>query len=1156
MTLHKRPPYVQPLTTSHSPLSCEMNSTPSDLTRRALHTQRSVVVEACAGSGKTWLLASRIVRLLLEGVAPGEILAITFTRKAAREIEERVVGWLRELATGSDAQLDTFLRERGLGTDDRLRRSARALYEQVLTAQPPLTVNTFHGWFLQLIEAAPLTANLAGATLVETDARQFDEHWQRFADSLQKAPDSPVAQAFVRLLALAGQDSAQKLIRRAFDRRSEWLALGGDVDQALALLRDGTGAEGEALATFFTARRMDEIQAYLGFLESNTPSDQQRAQSLREALTSLLPASGRGESVSFEALRGTLLTNENTLRKRELNKTLEKRFGEGAARFVELHARLGEAVLRCLEQQVAERALAFNEDACTVFADFLAQVEAYKQARRQIDFADAEWTVLRLLRDEATAAFVQARLDARYRHVLLDEFQDTNPLQWQVLRAWLDAYSDDERPTLFLVGDPKQSIYRFRRAEPRLFAVAADFLKHHFAAEFLEQDATRRNALPIVDVVNALFLDEARFTPFREQTSQAGNLPGRVELLPLFGRDIAEETPPRSALRDPLREAETEPEDQRLHREADALAAKILEITGSDDGQAWQITEKDQTRPARYGDFMLLLRSRTHMATYEHALAAVGIPFDAGSCGGLLTALEVRDLLALLEFLTLPSDNLKLAQTLRSPLFACTDEELLCLAGTRECSWWQRLQALGSTAVFSLSPDAETFSLSPRERAGVREKGKADNPTSAHSSAAFPHPQPPSRGERGEAISPRLVRAARLLDAWQHDADRLPAHDLLDRIYHQGEVLARYRLAVPPALADRVEANLNALLLLALDLDGGRYPSLPRFIDELRQLSRTDARDAPDEGEIAAPTLGTGRVRLLTIHGAKGLEAPIVWLLGANDPPRGSEAWDIITDWPPADAVPNHFSFYGRREDCGLARASLFEAEATAAAREELNLLYVAITRARQVFIASGIEKKRPTETAYDLLSKALEKLGDPLSHGPRLPVGPSLPSPASGRGEKKLPPVGERRSPPGEAERYGILLHTLLERYSEGRDGDASLHPGFSAETCRQAAAQARRLLATPELRRFFDPAQSRRAWNEVDIRDGDGRLRRIDRLVEQDDAFWVLDYKSGGSDSERLDEYRQQVGDYCRAIASIHPDRPVHGALLFADGSLLTVY
>ena len=876
----------------------------------------------------------------------------------------------------------------------------------------------------------------------------------------------------------------------------------------------GAGEPGAARAEFFVGPWHPDFHAYLGFLEmSELKGDQDAAANLHAAL------SEADYALCFEGLRAALLTKENTLRAKKPGKTLDKRFTpEGALRFLELHAQLGERLIDCLERQTAERILAFNQDACAVFSAFLAHVEAFKQARRQIDFVDAEWNVLKLLRDEQTAAFLQARLDARYSHVLLDEFQDTNPLQWQILLAWLDAYSDASRPVVFLVGDPKQSIYRFRRAEPRLFVVAADFLEREFGAVRCEQDATRRNAKPIIDAVNALFLGVPAFMPFREQTSFAGDLPGRVELLPLFGNGGEDDVAERTALRAPLTEADVEPEDSRRRLEAEALAAKICEIVGLD-WPAWQIEDKGADgksirRPARYGDFMLLVRSRTHLSGYERALSAAGIPFDAGSRGGLLAALEVRDVVALLEFFVTPLDDLKLVQTLRSPIFACSDEELIELARRSEVSWWERLNALilGGTA------------------------------------------------------SPRLARAARLLNDWLPAADRLPAHDLLDRIFHQGEVLARYRLAVPAATAASVEANLRELLLLALDIDGGRYPSLPRFIDELRALRDAGANDAPDEGEIAARDAEAGRVRILTIHGAKGLEAPIVWLLGANDVPRGGESWDVIVDWPPADSAPGHFSFYGRKEDRGAARQAMFEAEAAAAEREELNLLYVAITRARQVFIASGIENSKAKDgTPYRLLEAALAKLGGDesvLSYGDVLPIAESARSAPSGLASSQpgsalpLPTVGERRTAPGAAERFGILLHALLERRTEGREDErwwASL--GFDDGEYRRALPVAERLLAAPALRKFFDPALYRRAWNELELSSGDGGLLRLDRLVELASGFWVVDYKSSGSDTVRLDGYRAQVQAYCEAVAGVFPGRPVRGALIFADASVVEV-
>ena len=1076
---------------------------------RALDPSRSVVVEACAGSGKTWLLASRIVRLLLAGISPGEILAITFTRKAAREIEERVVDWLHLLATGSDAQLIAFLAERGVSADDETLRVARGLYECVLAAQPRLAVNTFHGWFLQLVDAAPLSANLSGAMLVETDSRLFDELWQSFATGLQKAQESHVTQGFVRLLGELGLDSARRLIRRALDRRSEWLAFGEDSPDIAAKVIDalreqlGVVEDSNALDDFFSGAWTIDFQIYLGFLEmSELARDQEFAVLVAGALDE------QQTTIRFEALRGVLLTEKNSLRQRKPSKAAEKRFGvEGVAHFLEMHGRLGERVLECVERQTAERIFAFNQDACAVFAAFLVHVDEFKKARRQIDFVDAEWNVLKLLRDEETAAFLQARLDARYSHVLLDEFQDTNPLQWQILLAWLGAYSDAARPGIFLVGDPKQSIYRFRRAEPRLFSEASDFLVREFEALRCEQDATWRNAQPIVDVVNALFLSVAEFEPFRKQASFAGAVPGRVELLPLCGKTEGEERTEREGLRDPLTEPDVEAEDLRLVQEAEGLAVKINEMVG-----VCQIEEKgadgqSRKRAVCYGDFMLLVRTRTNLACYERALSAANIPFDAGSRGGLLAALEVRDIVALFEFFVTPMADLKLAHTLRSPVFACSDEDLMRLAARSEPSWWQRLQVLA--------------------------------------------------GEGG--ATPRLARAARLLSEWLQAADRLPAHDLLDRIFHQGEVIERYRLAVPVAAGASVEANLRALLLLALDLDGGRYPSLPRFIDELRDLRDADSNDAPDEGAIEAHSLDAGRVRILTIHGAKGLEAPIVWLLGANASPRPPNSWDVLVAWPPDAHSPQHFSFYGRKEDHGVARQPLFDAESAAAKREELNLLYVAITRARQVFIASGIESSRSkSDTPYRLLEAALEKLGDGLAYGDKLPelalVEQEIAQRVASVAQSPMPSVGERRRAPDAAERFGILLHALLEHRTGGDMADGWWKElGFDDGDYLRVVPVAERLLAAPGLQRFFDPAQYRRAWNEVEVAGSDGGLQRIDRLVELDSGFWVLDYKSSGSSTERIDDYREQVSGYCRAIAAVFPERVVRGVLIFSDASLV---
>jgi ATP-dependent helicase/nuclease subunit A len=166
--------------------------------------------------------------------------------------------------------------------------------------------------------------------------------------------------------------------------------------------------------------------------------------------------------------------------------------------------------------------------------------------------------------------------------------------------------------------------------------------------------------------------------------------------------------------------------------------------------------------------------------------------------------------------------------------------------------------------------------------------------------------------------------------------------------------MPRYAASVDDMAWPGVRANLEAFIELALKVDSGRFPSLPRFLDELTRL-RGEDDEAPDEGMILGEDLSRGRVRVLTVHAAKGLEAPIVWLADAVARPRGDTGARVLLSWPPGTPAPTHLSLLQRKDNEGCARAALIDAESRAAVREDANLLYVALTRARQFLFASGV---------------------------------------------------------------------------------------------------------------------------------------------------------------------------------------------------------
>jgi ATP-dependent helicase/nuclease subunit A len=1085
----------------------------------ALNPTGSAVVEACAGSGKTWLLVSRMLRLLLAGAAPSELLAITFTRKAAQEMTDRLHAWLRVLALEDDATVREFLRARAVPDREieALLPRARGLLETVLTAQPGPTVTTFHGWFLDLLKRAPLEAGLPwGAPLLERTRLLQDEVRDRLLARWAGTPESPEGKALLALLANIGEHNLRALLKHFVDARAEWWAYTDNqpdtVAYALEQLRPGLhpDLDSDPVAAFWADELMVARVKRVGYvLEKGGKSEQARAPEILRSLS--LPP-----ELAHAALMKHLMT-AGKRRKKQATKELEKALGTELDTYLRDLDTLETALETITAIQTDIRIWALNRHGLLLGHTLLAAYQDAKTQQGVIDFADAEWLACRLLASEEHAPALALKLDARYRHLLLDEFQDTNPLQWRALSTWLaEARAADSGMTVFMVGDPKQAIYRFRRGEARVFSAAADFLHTHFGAARFSTDMTRRLAPAVVQAINPVFADVAGFAAHTHAPANAAR-PGALRSLPIQLPDKADAaatdglphtgTPIHyaasghvwSRMRDPLTTPLADADDRAVHEEARQFARVLRdEVLGR-----WGVADAGAMRAARPGDVMALVRKRTHLHLYERELKAARIPFITSRRGGLLHALEAQDVIALLETLLLPHADLKLAHTLKSPLFGCSDDDLLRVFAPQpgsEIRGWERLLALAGAP----------------------------------------------------GCPPTLAHAAKLLIRWRAHCGTLPVHDLLDRIYFEGDLEARYAAAVPEAMRPQVAANLRAFMQLALTQDAGRYPTLAGFIRELASLIN-DADAAPGEG-LAAD--GENAVRLLTIHGAKGLEAPIVWLLGGSDHARG-DSYAVLAPWPPDAPRPVHFSLFGTQDERGAARESWFTEEAELAQRESDNLLYVALTRAGQGLIVSGAADKNAWLQRVDA---AWRDMGLPTD----LPTAAAQETGITAQPVCiNAPPTGQRVVPPAAspAAASGELFHACLEYHAPpGAPLDLpalAAHLGLE-DQLEATEAAARALLAQPHLAHLFDPARFRCAHNEWALLDGSGHLQRLDRVVEFDDAVWLIDYKTGDDsrglpDAHLAERHRAQLAGYQTLLADLYPDKPVHAALLLADGRLI---
>ena len=481
------------------------------------------------------------------------------------------------------------------------------------------------------------------------------------------------------------------------------------------------------------------------------------------------------------------------------------------------------------------------------------------------------------------------------------------------------------------------------------------------------------------------------------------------------------------------------------------------------------------------------------------------MPFVAVEDHALLDAPEVRDLVAVLDVLASTHHNLSLAQALRCPLFGASDTDLMALA--------RRAGARGSWWVALM---------------------------------------------QGPQVSTALQRASRLLQSWQGDAMGLPPHDLLDRIVHQGEYRERLAAAVPLDQCAAALQAVDALLEQALTLDGARYLTPYKFV---RALKRRSIR-------VVAPARSDA-VQLLTVHGAKGLEARVVLIMDAQPEAATSRVPGLLVDWPVSADAPRCCAFLYSEARVPESLRAILETEVAAREREELNGLYVAMTRAKERLIVSATEPSRQTlgVSWWHRIETHSQPwvFSEPAGAGPtRLSTRVRL---------KGLPSLERKRLAPGpEAQgldaaagalprRLGRAVHRFLE-WATLRHDDADALRKLADAAAREFSAPGEgvfaigsAILRSAECARFFDSPVLRWAGNEVPVNDGTDLLR-IDRLVMLEETsgevWWVLDYKLSHEPDE-LPVYRNQLIRYRDAVARLEPHAVVRCAFLTARGQVI---
>ncbi len=1101
----------------------------------------SAWVAANAGSGKTHVLAQRVIRLLLEGIDPGKILCITFTKAAAANMANRVFDELRRWTALDDAQLTAAIRRiSDIDPDPPRRARARRLFALALETPGGLKVQTIHAFCTRLLHQFPFEANVAARFDVLDDAAEAQLLSESTLGVLLDAtldPDTPLGRALAAAIAVAADRTFKDVVAEAIGKRDivrAWIDHGGGIDGAVAVLCGtlGIGADDtiERVEQDIVAGPVlpaSEWAAVAEVCRESTPRDQDQCARLTGALAA---TGGQRVETYFEVFFDSKFKPRPNLVTQGLAKkhpALAQRLAQEQERLIPLRER--RKAVACRDRT---RALITIADAV------IARYQAAKDRRGLLDYDDLIDKALVLL-GEDRAAWVHYKLDQGIDHVLIDEAQDTSPKQWEIIRRltaefFVGASARTVERTIFAVGDEKQSIFSFQGAAPREF----DGMRRTFArlCAAIERDLhyvpfrhSFRSGPNVLGAVDQVFGRPEAYAGLAAEAvrtvheSLPGAPPGLVE--------IWETTKPRDK-----REIEAwdAPFDEQTERSPQVRLAS--RIAGN--------VKRWMTQGARAGDVLVLVRQRG--ALFEAIIRALkDAHVDVAGADRLVLTehIAVMDLMVLADALLLPADDLALATVLKSPLFGLDDQDLFEIA-------WARKTSL---------------------RAALRAK--------AHE-------------------KPRFAEAAAKLDRFADWARRDTPFGFYARVL--GAERGRRRFLA--RLGHEANDALDELLNLALDYERRETPSLQGFIAWLRS-ARTDVKRDME--------ISRDEVRVMTVHGAKGLEAPIVVLADTITPPAGPalrqpRLLDLTTD-----QAPSHFVWAGAKANDVAPVAAARERVRKENEDEHRRLLYVAMTRAIDRLVVCGAEGERgpPEGCWWKLVAAALQPVSDkepaedgegdvwryrptpppaggpmmsaavPAAAGHELP--PWLARDASGEAASALPLSPSRAydeetapakssSAGGRVEREkamkrGVLVHRLLQSLPDipraARDEAARRHLArngriFSPEEHEAMLEQVRRVLDDPRFSELFSVG-SRAEFSIVGRLMQDGHSiavsGQVDRVAVTQDAVLIADYKTNRPAPRRIDDvppaYVTQLALYRAVLAQLYPGKNVRAALIWTD-------